>query len=60
MKGWVKITLRATPDDTPEEAIDTLIETNPGLWGLFGGDVMNPLPIAKEVCAVEAQIGALL
>lgn len=55
-----RITLRVTPDDAPEDVVEALIETYPGMWGLFGGDILNPLPTAEEVNAVEAQIGAPL
>lgn len=55
-----RITLRVTPNDAPEDAVEALIETYPGMWGLFGGDIVNPLPTEENLSAVESPIGACL
>lgn len=60
LEGLGKITLRVTPQETPEDAIEAVIETYPGMWGLFGTDVLNPLPTQDEITAIEAQTGQTL
>ena len=51
------IIIRATPEADPSHPEELVLETFPGLWAMFGGDVLNPLPKPAEINALEAQTG---
>lgn len=55
-----RITIRVTPDHDAAAAVAAVAQTYPGLWGLFGEGVLNPLPTPSEIDAVAAQTGHTL
>ncbi|MEQ6202451.1 hypothetical protein ABMC88_05295 [Sulfitobacter sp. HNIBRBA2951] len=58
--GLGKVTVRCTPDAAPDAAAETVIETYPGAWAMFGGDTLNPLPLDADIASLEVQTGHTL